>query len=333
MRQLRIATLGDYYKWFSYYLMITAQGSFLNGHLHCPIPIRQSPRQIEQQINYFKPSILFCHMIFSENLTNTETGEDLRREDLHEIIARAKKKWGTKVIYQEGDAKNDPRYPFPTFGIIDLGLVNSRRYEHFSNVMKVPFVHWPYCALNQENISPGDNLFRYNAVFSGNVSVRNNTHLHYGRYEFIERLKEKIDVKIFPDENIGNTRFCTADLAASAGAVIGIQHGYHVDGYVDTRPFQNIGAGALYFHDDCPGINQFFKPYVHYMPYKKMDAEDFINQYNYCYTEHPELVSKIRQDGFEYCQKHHTSKHRVQMALDMLDGKDPAKIYLKDLEE
>lgn len=330
MKQLRIATLGDFTKWHSYYLMGTAQGSILNGHLHYAISIRQHPRMIEDQLNAFKADVLFTHMLFSENLKDLY-GEELTREDLHEVIVKIRKKWGTKVIMQEGDAKSDPRYPYPVNTLIDLCLVNNKLYDHYHNVLKVPCIHWPYFALNQETLSTGNNLFRHNIIFTGNVSERSINHLHAGRANFIRRLSERMDVKIFPDDNIGNTRFCTADIAVSCNAVLGIHHGFNVNGYLDTRPFQYCGAGGLYFHSECDAINQFFRPYYHFVPYEHMNVQSFINQYNYHMIENREAAIKIRQQAFEYTQKYHTAKHRIKMVLDILDGKEPQKIYLNDL--
>lgn len=329
MKQLRIATIGDFQKWFSYYLMGITQGSILNGHLHYSIPIRQSVRDIEAQINYYKPHIIFGHMLFSENLTFMN-GEDYPISELHYIIRKMKRKWGIKVIAQEGDAKAEPRLPQPISDLIDLCLVNSKRYPRFSEVYQVPCIHWPYFALNQETISEKERRFRQHVVFTGNVTKRIEGHLHHGRHEFLEKLNNRVRLKIFPDAHTGNTRFCSAAIAASANAVLGIQHGFHVDGYLDTRPFQFCGAGGLYFHSDCDAIKQFFIPNYHYVPYEHMNADSFMEQYNR-YMRDYKRANLIRQQAFEYTQKYHTAKHRIQMALDALEGKELSKIYIKDL--
>jgi hypothetical protein len=332
MKQLRICTIGDFQKWHSYYLMGTTQGSILNGHLHYSIPIRQHPDSIKEQLNIFKPDLIFTHMLFSENLRDMCGGE-LTREALHEIIVGIRRKWGSKVIMQEGDAKPEPRYSYPVNELIDLCLVNSKLYNHYSDILKVPCIHWPYFALNQETLSTGDNRFRYNVIFAGNVSPRNKNHLHYGRSEFISKLAERMQVKVFPDDKIGNTRFCTADIAVSCDAVLGIHHGFNTYGYLDTRSFQYSGAGALYFHSECDAINQFFRPNYHYVPYEHMNVDSFINQYNHYMIHNREGAAMIRKQAFEYTQKYHTAKHRIQMVLDILDGKEPQKIYLNELGE
>jgi hypothetical protein len=169
-------------------------------------------------------------------------------------------------------------------------------------------------------------------VFAGNVSKRNEGHLHHGRSEFITELSRRIDIKIFPDDKFGNTRFSTADIAASCDAVLGIQHGLHVDGYLDTRPFQYCGAGGLYFHSECDAINQFFRPEYHFIQYQHMNVDSFMGKYDQYVRGDKEAVNKIRQQAFDYTQKYHTAKHRIADVINVLDGKLPSKIYLKDLE-
>jgi hypothetical protein len=333
---LRIATLGDFARWNSYYLQGTIQGSILNGALHCSIPIRQYVEDIESQINYFKPHILFCHMIFSENLTtlcrNDEPDKQIRRENIHQTLSKIRRRWGTKVVYQEGDAKKDPRYPYPATEIIDLGLINNSLFKVYGGLLKVPCIHWPYFALNQDEISIPDNSLRCQMAFTGNVSPRGSSHLHYGRYEFIEKLKKRLEFKAFPNESLGNTRFLTADLAVSASTILGIQQGFNVVGYLDTRPFQYIGAGALYFHDKSPAMDLFFEEGKHYVGYNRFDVDSVVEKYYYYMKDNRELGNKIREEGFRYVQAHHTAKHRVKMVIDILEGKDVKHpIYLNDI--
>ena len=129
-----------------------------------------------------------------------------------------------------------------------------------------------------------------------------------------------------------NTRFCTADVASSASSIVGIHHGHHVDGYLDTRPFQYCGAGALYFHSECDAIKQFFIPEVHYVQYEPMNVYSFIDKYKQYMIHDREQGNKIRQTAFKYTQKYHTAKHRVKMALDyVFKGHSNMPLYLKDI--
>jgi hypothetical protein len=274
-------------------------------------------------------------MIFSENLKDIVTGEPREREQFHEVLVRSRRKLGFKMIYQEGDAKLSPRYPYPVNELVDLTLINSQQTEIFSALLKVPCIHWPYFALNQTEMSPGDNLFRAPVVFAGNVSAgRRANHLHHGRYEFIEKLKKHVEVRVFPSENIKNSRFSSQDVAASAEIVLGINQGLHVRGYLDTRPFQYIGAGGLFFIDRSPAMDLFFEPEVHYVPYARHSVESFIETRQIYFTHQRDQVKQIRRTGFEYVQKWHTAQKRVQLAIGTVMGEDMSKtcpIYLNDI--
>lgn len=331
MKQLRIAVYGDFDRWFSYYLMGMMQGAFLNGHLACAIPIRLNIDNVKARIDYFKPDVLFTHMIFSENL-NDICGESILREHIHENLLRTRKKWGTKIVYQEGDAKTVPRYPYPLQDIIDLGLINSCLYPSFEGHTKVRCIHFPYFALNQILPSTSDNMFRCQIFFAGNLSYRNEGHLHYARREFIDKLSKRLDMKIFPTEEFGNTRFCTSQVAVSASAILGVHQGFHVPGYLDTRHFQYIGARGLYFHDNTPAMDLFFEDGVHYVAYNRHDVDDVYNKYMYYMRDNKEAGEKIRQQGYDYVQNNHTAKHRVKAVLDILDGKTN-KIYPLYIED
>jgi hypothetical protein len=333
-KQLRIVILGDHQKYYSWFLAGMNQGFILNGHLTYSISIRQKPVQIEEQINFFKPHILACHMIFSEHLVDAE-GKAYERESLHEVISRARRKWGTKIVYQEGDAKTGPRFPYSVMDLIDLGLINSQSTKEYTELLKVKCIHFPYFALCQNEIEVPDNIFRTQMSFAGNISPRKEGHLHYGRYEFIEKLKHKLEMKIYPDKNIGNSKFCTAQLAASSSSVLGIHQGFKVTGYLDTRPWMYCGAGGLYFHDSAPAMDLFFEDKVHYVKYNRFNVEDIYNKYMYYMSENREAGDRIRKEAFKYCQTYHTSKHRVKAVLDILEngGDKIPGLYLKDIKE
>ena len=326
-KQLRIITLGDFKQYYSWYLVGTVQGSILNGHLHYSVPIRQKPVAIEEQINFFKPNVLFCHMIFSEHLVDAE-GKTYERESLHEVLSRARRKWGTKIVYQEGDARGGSRYPYPAMDLIDLGLVNSQLNEKYTELMKVKFIHFPYFSLYQKEIETPDNVFRTQMSFAGNTSPRKEGHLHTGRYEFIEKLKHKLEMKIYPDTIIGNSKFCTAQLASSSSSVLGIHQGFKVPGYLDTRPWMYCGAGGLYFHDKHPAMERFFRDGVHYVGFERDNIADFYEKWKY-YKSNPGAAKKIRKQAFEYTQKYHSSKERIKQVINIIEGKN---VYVWDLD-
>jgi hypothetical protein len=329
--KLRIACLGDYTTYFSWYLHGIMEGSILNGAWFRPINIRQSLESIEEQIDYFKPHLMFTHMILGQEI---KCGHIVyHRESLHKLLRKVKKRWGIKIAHQEGDPRGELRYEADVSDIIDLGLLNHSMIDKFS-IWGIKCVHWPYFSMVQENLNDKNSLVECEVAFAGNLSQRSPEHQHHGRYEFVNALSERLKVKTFPNDTIGNTRFFTPEIASSAKAVLGIHQGFNLHGYLDTRPFQYIGAGALYFHDYNPAINQFFEEGKHFIGYNRFDVNDFVEKFNYYTKENPEAGEKIRRQGFDYCQKYQTSKHRVGYAIDLLQGKDIRPLMLlKDIRK
>lgn len=308
MKQLRIATIGDYSNYYSYFLYGTMEGSIRCGAWFRPIQLLGVDlKQVEEQINFFKPHILFSHCIFNARPEGW-------RENVLEILKKTRKRWGTFVCYHMGDARTNPRYPHDISSFVDLGLVNNMELNHWKGIWKIPCINWPYAALYQEQIAEKDKRFEYPLVFTGELS--NQGH-HEERTNFISSLREKnIHVKIFPDSEFGNSRFMTAEISSSAKAVLGSQMGKEIFGYVDVRPFQYIGAGALFFQERHRNIDLFFEPYVHYVPYKENNISNFVEQYNRFAGDR-----KIRDIGFMFCQEIHSTKKRVEQVIKIYQEK------------
>jgi hypothetical protein len=325
--QRRIATLGLWNSWFSYYLHCTLQGSILNGAFFRPLEIKRNPAIIEKEIDYFKPQIIFTHAIFQQD------NEYIL--DLFNMLEIVRKRWNIKVVLQEGDPKFEPRFKEKINRIVDLALINNQFTEKFSTIWGIPCIYWPYFCMVQDSILEQNKYALADVAFSGNVSEnRTENHVHYGRKEFLDKIGKQFNVRIYPDNKIGNSRFYTPEVAASSKVVLGIHQGHNITGYLDTRPFQYIGAGALYFHDKAEIMEKIFKPGFHYVQYNRFDVKSFYDEYNYFVNKNPEEGNKIRQQGFEYCQKYHSSKVRIKFIIDVLEGKvNPSEqqLYWKNI--
>ncbi len=320
---MRIATLGDYHKYFSYFLYGTMEGSIRAGHWFRPIPLFHIPLTlVEEQIDFFRPEIMFAHCIFNR--------KPHKRDDVFDMLRRIRKKYGTKICYHMGDARSEPRYPHDISEIVDLCLVNNTgKLEEWSNLWNVPTLHWPYAALYQKEIAPVDERYRANIVFTG--SLGGNEH-HAPRTLFIKELQQSgLDIRTYPDPELGNSRFQTDLVAASSDAVLGFQMGGNIEGYVDVRPYQYIGAGALYFQDKHPNIDAFFKDGVHYVGYERDNATDLIKKINW-YRGMPDEAMKIRQTGFEYCQRHHSTHARVEAVIQYFEAETRHLLSVDEIE-
>jgi hypothetical protein len=317
MKQYRIVILGKWNSYLSYFLMGSLQGVFLNGSLARSVSLENNTiNEVAEQINFFKPHAILAHTIF-DNLPH--------REQLFNILRKSRRE-GTKVFYHAGDARPDPRYPKPINDIVDYVLINHWPMMPSYNVWKVPCIHWPYMALNQDKLAEPVDVYKCDLAFTGSLS--DNQH-HAPRARFIQQLKSKISVKVFPTPESGNTRFQTPELAASAGSVLGFQMGLDVSGYQDVRIWQYCGAGALYFHDKHPVVERFFRDGVHYVGFERDNIEDFYNKWQH-YRNNQDESNNIRQQAFEYVQKYHSSKERMKQVINILEGK---KVYIWELDD
>jgi hypothetical protein len=321
MKQYRIAILGKWETYPSYFLLGSLQGIFLNGGLARPISLeKNNMNEVLEQLDFFKPHAILTHTIFDNKP---------HRNQLFNVLRTFKNK-GVKVFYHAGDARTEPRYPGPVNDFIDCVLLNHWPMLPNYQVWKVPCVHWPYMALNQDKIASPIPLYKCDLAFTG--SLANNQH-HAPRARFIQQLVAIFQdtnktLKVFPTPETGNTRFQTPELAASAGAVLGFQMGLDIPGYQDVRPYQYIGAGAFYMHDKHSSMDLIFQDGIHYVSFKRDDAEDFHKKWLY-YNKNIDKYNKIKQEGFKYCQRYHSSKERIKQIINIIEGKEYKVEYVK----
>ena len=316
-KQIRVVVLGNVQNYYSHFLFGVLQGSILNGAWAKTIQLNGSSlKQIKDEVDFIKPHFLFCHMVFGP-----------LRQDVLQYFSLIRKKYSTKVVYHMGDARTVSRYPNAIDQWVDLGLVNHGQYEDFSDMWNIPCIHWPYMCFQQKEIADVDPRFSGGLAFTGDLQL--NQH-HGARRNFIQQLKQQLPMKIYPTPETGNTRFLTAELSSSSDGVLGMQMGTEIYLYQDVRPFQYCGAGAIYYHDQCEAIDKFLEPHIHYAPYKRNDVNSLKEQFD-MYSSDKTKGDKIRQEGFKFCQRYHSTKQRVKSVFDYFEGKDLAPIYKEDL--
>tara|TARA_Y100000310_G_C20697249_1_gene826589 strand:+ start:5034 stop:6008 length:975 start_codon:yes stop_codon:yes gene_type:complete len=320
-RPIRIATLGDWGRYFSYFLAGSQEGSILNGCLFRPIDIRQKDT-IWSNIVEFRPDILLSHCIF---------GTEFDPPQIHNFLEKAKRRIGTRVFYHAGDARTMPRCPKPINRFIDGCLVNQTgNLKKFSELWQVPTYHWPYGCFAQKSIAKPNPHFVHDLVFTGRLSS-NHKGVHGPRTIFIEQIKSKIPIRIFPDEEYTDTKLLTAEIAASAKAILGVCAGYNILGYMDVRPFQYPGAGAFLLQRKYSNMELVFENNKHMVWFNHDNSNEFINLYKQWLTK-PKEIQRIREEGFKFCQKHHSMKRRMEDVINIVyNGLTKTKIFLNDL--
>jgi hypothetical protein len=316
MKQYRIVVLGNIQNYYSAFLYGTLEGAIRNGAWAKTIQlINRGIKDISDEITFMKPHFLFCHMVFGP-----------KRDDVLELFRKIRKNFNTKIIYHMGDARKMPRFNGNVSDFVDLGIINHLEQNPFSDVWRIPTIHWPYMCFYQKEIAEPEKMYKCDMAFTGDLDSSSH---HAPRQKFIKELRSLINIKTFPTPDTGNTRFQTAELSSSADGVFGMQMGLDIDGYQDVRPFQYIGAGAIYYHDKHPHIDQFFEDGLHYVSYKRDNAKSLKEKFDeYSKTE---KGKKIREEGFKFCQRYHSTKERVQIVLNYFEGKDLPPLYKEEL--
>lgn len=321
MRPQRVAVIGNLQREYSGFVLGVREGIIRNGHRFRGIDFRTTGfGQMEHLLKEFKPDYIFTHMILNESIGKTP--------QTLEILAKMRKKFGTRVIHTLQDARRTSRYPQDISVSVDMGLLNQTEcLKDFENVWKVPCFYWPYATLYQKEMAdPDPELSKYEFVYTGNM----NPDLYKERTDFIIALRSKIKLHIFQTQEENDKRAVTAELSTSAKAILGVGLQYDIEGYIDVRPFQYGGAGAFLITHVYNGMDKVFDYGRHFITFEGYDVQNVIDLYNY-YQEDLQKVKMIRKRVFEYVQKCHSWEIRVQDAIDTIEGrKDKPRVFLKD---
>ena len=318
---IRIATLGDWNNYFSYFLNGTMEGAIQNGCWFRPINIRMSKKQIRDNILEFRPHILMTHMLYSQVLKEPP--------ETRNMLGKLKQKIDMKIYYHLGDARTEPRYPHNISNHVDGCLVNqTENLNKFSAIWNVPCYYWPYGCFYQDTIADPVEEFTYNLVFTGGLRDKG---IHAHRTNFIRELQKKIPVKIYPDDKYSDTKLLTAEIAASARAILGVCAGYDIGGYMDVRPFQYPGAGGFLMQRYYRGMYKVILPYEHMIVFKSDDPAEFIELYRK-WMDKPQEIERIRWAAFNFFQEHHSYYNRMKDVIDItFNNAERCKIFLEDL--
>jgi len=320
-RPIRLACLGDWSNYFSYFLYGSLEGAILNQCWFRPIDIRSPVKVIVRNILEFRPDILLAHMLFSEGVRPIPETLD--------YLATVRKKVGTRVFYHLGDARTVPRYAGDISMAVDGCLVNQTNLTPFEEIWKVPCYHWPYAAFKQARIAGKVKEFEHPLIFTGRLSDKG---IHRNRTIFIRELQRLMPVKVYPDEKYPDTKLLTAEIAASATAILGVCAGYDIPGYADVRPYQYPGAGGVLFQRYYLGLEEIFLDGKHMIFFYDDDPSNFEELYNkWVFGEFSSLLSSIRQEAFSFLQRYHTYANRIKDVLNIVYYGVPPKIKLADL--
>ena len=318
MRPLRSLMLGDCDHYLSPYIFGVGQAMARLGHWHSQVSIRQPIHVIEQRLKDVRPDVLWTHML----LWPPQGAPPV--SDLVALAERAARR-GAAVVIHDGDYKPATRHPHDLSSWCALALCN-HRFDR--SAWRVPALHWPYFAFAQDRIAAPSPEWRCDLFFAGQLS---RDPVYAARTAFLDSLLRRGVRLRTPDQaREGNTLFRTAEIAASADAVlgfgrpgaIGLFGRERVDsGWVDTRVFQYPGAGAVLLHDDVAG---FLEPWTHYVPYQSRDHESVVEVLDRLRGMQATAMGRcdlreLRERAFRFVQEKHSSVARVRQVLGALE--------------
>lgn len=298
-RPLRSVLIGDADHYPSEYIFGVNQGMALLGHWHTTVSIRNPLGIIEKRLAEVQPDIIWGHMLL------WAPGGEYVTHSLLSVCQHWKDR-GTRVVIHDGDARAETRFPHDISSAVDLVLCN---HALDRSAWGIPAVRWPYFAFHQERVAPFNPDFAADLAFAG----RRGGAMYAERDAFLDALHKRLPGRFreFPTSDHPHTLFQTAELAASADAVLGYGRS-NATGWLDVRVFQYPGAGGVLLHDDVDGL---LEPDVHYIPYKSQDVDSVVDALHRARG----LGPRIRKEAFAYVQEHHSSVARVRQALAYLD--------------
>ena len=277
------------------------------GHLgieHREINLLTTMEQVEQEVADAKPDLIWGHMLFWAP-HNSRGAIDPR---VVQALCEKWKKAGIRVVLHDGDPRLRTRFPHSIRTGVDLVLANHMlgRAE-----WETPVMHWPFACPTYEEMAAPTPEFEGDIIFTGTLRAEADGGLYDERTACLLALRECGVLRVLPEPGQPNTMCRSAEVAASADAIIGFGRP-EIPGWIDTRVFQVAGAGGVLLHDD---VGSLLVPHEHYVPVERYDVESILEGMHEARREGP----RLRKAAFEHMQAHHTWTHRVRKVLDWLE--------------
>ena len=290
---LRSLMVGDCDHYLSPYIFGVSQGMARLGHWHSQISIRNPIGVIEQRIADLRPHILWTHML----LWPPHDSPPVRK--LVEVVERAARD-GARVVIHDGDYKGPTRHAEDISGWCAVALCN---HTFDRAAWKAPTLRWPYFAFAQDEIAAPRDALRCGLFFAGTIGQGP---VYEARTALLDAVRKAgVTIRV-PTPAEGNTLFRTAEIAASADAVLGFGRP-GTPGWVDTRVFQYPGAGAILLHDDVGG---YLEPWAHFVPYRSGDPDSVAEAMGRLRAATPGERARLRSRAFRFVQERHSSVAR-----------------------
>lgn len=295
---------GETYSWF---VQTFEQGLELNGYDVIKIDYKSTPLNKIKQIflEHKDAEVCFTHLTFHNTQHNLDQELELYRE--------FNKKYRIKFIHVLGDARTEDRYMNDISGSFQGALVGNKIMEKNGiKAWKIPTFYTPYSTLVYDKMGTFDKSLAFKeAIFTGGYNT------HPTRKMFIDKLKQYIPIKMFQTQSGEDLRHKTLELSKSASCILGLCVGYEINGYIDVRPFQYLGAGAIFIGREYPNTEHIIPKDLYYSfdDYGEDSALLVKEYYNKIQKLNDSDKLKIQERAFNYMQQKHSSKVRIEQVL------------------
>lgn len=303
---MKAVILGNTKLNYSWFVKTYRQGLKLNGVDVLEIDYRSTPLQeIRKNILEYKPNFIFTHLSFHPQIHPPEVSLD--------FFKGIKDNIDTKVIHICNDARENDRYMGDLRGSFDASFHGSYpMVENCAKAFKIPTFYSPYSTLTYKEMGKFTSDLDFNVpVFTGNVGIHR-IGWKDNRAGFIESLNKIMPMKIFQTQSANDLRERTLELSASAKCILGLCVGYEIDGYMDVRPFQYLGAGAFMIMRKFSSMDRYI-PEDLYAPFYSYDDPKVVKDLWEYWKDKD--TTEIRKKAFKYVQEKHSSKQRIGEVL------------------
>ncbi len=301
---MKAVILGNTKLGYSWFYLTYKQGLQLNGVDVYDIDYKSnSLGDIKDKLIAMKPDIVFTHLSFHYNLRPVANVLQMQRDVI--------KKTGTKFIHVTMDARSDDRYMGDISDAFYMAFVgNFTMLERGKDAWKIPAYYSPYSSLVYSRMAkPVKDLSFQQPVFTGSPGI------HPDRHSFIQRLGNIIPIKTFQTQSSDDLRNRTLELSASAKCILGLCTGYDIDGYIDVRPFQYLGAGACMIMRKFKNMDDMMPDSLYY-PITSYGPDGVSQAVEHYHRILKENTSEMQGAAFGYIQRFHSCKVRVAEILD-----------------
>jgi hypothetical protein len=306
----KIFILGNWNLQYSWFVKTFQEGFMRNGYEVYGMDLKHNLKDrldiIESYIKELNPMYIFDHMSFRDHP---------KRNDLFDVYHRARKQ-GSKVIHVLGDAYLE-RYRGDLRTIFDCVLLGkTQNMKRLSSEWKVPIHYCLYSSLCYDKIvEPMPNLVDFKElVFTGNPNI------HKDRSKFLHELNKIMPLRVFQTQSANDKRNQTRELSSTATAILGACTGYDVNGYIDVRPFQYMGAGACMIMRKFKDMDTIFPDDIYY-PFDSYDDPHVVKElFDRAKSDMSDNI-EMRQKAFDFIQTHHNCEKRMADVVEVIEGR------------